>query len=240
MGQIVFEPMDKLDRRNVSTYIKDIIMNRLLSGQLRPGDKLPTEMEFCNQLGVSRNSIREAIKMLSSIGIIEIRRGEGTFIRETVSESVLNPLVMQLAFCDKKPEELIELRIFFDTAVATLALEHLQDSDIELLSQLNEQILICIENNENPEQMSELDMKFHIEFIRITRNGLISRIGETIYKLFFASINNSVLYNENYGFVYQNHCAIIEAMKSRDQQKVNEVVKKSLTYWRKQLESAIS
>ena len=186
MGQFRLDETMKLDKKNVSTYIKDMVMESLLRGELKPGDKLPTEYEFMEQLGVSRNSIREAIKMLSSLGVIEIRRGEGTYIADTMSDSVLNPLVIQLAFAQRTPQELIELRIFFDTAVAELVLAKMRDGDLDKLEQINEQMRQEMERQEmDSEKVSSLDYKFHTELIKLTRNCFMVTAAAEIYTLFF-------------------------------------------------------
>ena len=232
------EDFQRFDKTNVSTAIKDLVIDKLLQGELHPGDKLPTEMEFSSQLCVSRNSVREAIKMLSSLDILEIRRGEGTFIRSTISNSVLNPLVVQLAFAQKTPQELIELRVFLDTALAELALEKKEDSDIDHLESINEQMRIAIAGRADSREISYLDYQFHKALMYMTRNDLIIKIGQTIYTLFFSSINDSILSNEDGGFGYDNHLKIIEALKSGDQAEVRAAVKTSLAHWKKQLEMA--
>lgn len=230
------EDIQRFDKTNVSTSIKDLVINKLLQGELHPGDKLPTEMEFSSLLCVSRNSVREAIKMLSSLDIIEIRRGEGTFIRSTISDSVLNPLIVQLAFAQKTPQELIELRVFLETALVELALEKKEDQDIELLESVNEQLRIAIAGHADSKEISHLDFEFHTLLIRMTRNDLITKIGETIYTLFFSSINDSILSNEAGGYGYQNHLKIIEALKNNDLAQVRAAVKASLVHWKNQLE----
>ena len=65
-------------------------------GEFKPGDKLPTETEFCQKLGVGRNSIREAIKMLAAIGVVEVFRGDGTYVATKVSPEIFNPLIFSL------------------------------------------------------------------------------------------------------------------------------------------------
>ena len=87
-----------LNRESVTSSIINRLTDLLISGELKPGDKLPTEMELAEQLGVGRNSVREAIKMLSYLGVIEIRRGIGTFVANSMPESVVNPLILGLVF----------------------------------------------------------------------------------------------------------------------------------------------
>ena len=78
-----------LNREPISASILNMITESILSGRLKPGDKLPTELELSNKLNVSRNSVREAIKMLSSLGVIEVKRGAGTFITQSLFTSCM-------------------------------------------------------------------------------------------------------------------------------------------------------
>ena len=124
-------PLKPLGRESVSSAVMDQIVNYLLTGELKPGDKLPTEKEFAQQLGVGRNSVREAIKMLSSIGVVEIKRGAGMFIAKTMSSSILNPLILSLVFEQGASVELLELRLLLDTGVAEMAIQKASDQDID-------------------------------------------------------------------------------------------------------------
>jgi GntR family transcriptional repressor for pyruvate dehydrogenase complex len=109
-----------LNREPVSSSIMNLITDYILSKDLKPGDKLPTESEFSQQLGVGRNSVREAIKMLSSLGVIEIKRGLGTFIAKSISPTIVNPLILALAFEQGTSREIFELRLLIDTGAAEL------------------------------------------------------------------------------------------------------------------------
>lgn len=235
MGQLDLTPIQKFENTNVSTYIKDMIIDQLLKGKLQPGDKLPTELELASQLNVGRNSVREAIKMLSTLGIIEICRGEGTFIRNSISESALSPLVIQLAFSRKAPQDLIELRIFLDTAIVELALRKMKDGDIEHLAAINEKMRIAIAGNAGVDLISQYDFEFHNALMYMCRNDLISKIGETVYTLFFSSISESILNNEYGGYGYQNHLKIIGALREGNIQTVRDAVDESLEHWKNQL-----
>lgn len=237
MGELSIEAVERMDSQSVSDRIKNLLIDYLMTGRLKAGDRLPTELEFAAQLGVGRNSIREAIKMLSSLGIIDIRRGEGTFISETITDSTLNPLIIQLAMSQKSPQELIELRIFFDTAVAELVLEKMEDEDLQALVRINDQLKALVESvDPDVGGLCDLDMRFHVELINMTHNSLIQKIGETVYALFFSSIRDSINFNEHKGYGYQNHNKIIDALRLRDSVKVREAVADSLRHWRKRLE----
>src|SRR5210317_1383675 len=80
--------------------VVNLVMNRikeaLINKELKPGDYLPTENELMEKLGVSKTSIREAIKMLQALGVVEMKRGQGTRIRDNSSGDMIDPLIFQL------------------------------------------------------------------------------------------------------------------------------------------------
>lgn len=73
------EYLKKINRSSVVQRVIDRLTEAIVSGELKPGDRIPTEMELAEQMGVARNSIREAVKILVYIGVLEIRRADGTF-----------------------------------------------------------------------------------------------------------------------------------------------------------------
>ena len=82
----------ELPKGSISEIIVKRITDALISGELKPGDKIPTEVEFSEKLGVSRNAVREALKVLVAFGVLEIRRSEGTFVVEEYNNKLLDPL----------------------------------------------------------------------------------------------------------------------------------------------------
>ena len=89
------------------SFLTDAIMRR----ELRPGDKIPTEFELADKLGVSRNTVREAVKTLVFMGVLEIRRPEGTFVRSGFTESLIDPMIYGIILNqDDSFEGLMQLR----------------------------------------------------------------------------------------------------------------------------------
>lgn len=80
------EYLKKINRSSVVQRVIDRLTEAIVSGELKPGDRIPTEMELAEQMGVARNSIREAVKILVYIGVLEIRRADGTFVCDGFSE----------------------------------------------------------------------------------------------------------------------------------------------------------
>ena len=108
------------DRETVPSKIVDAIVDLIINKELQPGDKLPSENEWMEIFGVGRNSIREAIKMLSSLGIVEIRKGQGTFVAKKVSSNMFNPLLFAMVLDQPLSIHLVELRIMIEKGVGEL------------------------------------------------------------------------------------------------------------------------
>lgn len=237
MNDLLARSLRPLEKTSVSSYVMDLVMDYLLEGKLRPGDKLPTELEFAEKLDVGRNSVREAMKMLSSLGVIEICRGEGTFIAREISAKAMNPMIMQLVFSEQTPQNLIELRILLDTGIADLATRKLRPGDIERLEAANRELLLAHEREVRDEaELSRLDLEFHKALAALTRNELVIRLGESIYTLFFASMKDS-LHAAPTG-AHANHQLIIDAMATGDPELVRKAVHDSLEHWRLRMAQA--
>jgi GntR family transcriptional repressor for pyruvate dehydrogenase complex len=223
-------PLRPLNRQPVASTITNLLIQSLLSKQLRPGDKLPTESELAQTLKVGRNSVREAIKMLSSLGVIEIRRGVGTFIPASLNASVLHPLIMSLVYRLGTSVELWELRVLVDAGVVDLAIQKASPEDILALEQANERIRHALDSDPlaiGP--VRDLDMAFHRRLLYATKNPLVAELGQAIYTLFFASIEMSLAGDP--ASAYQNHQLIIDAIKNKRSDEARHLVTRSLSHW---------
>ena len=85
--------LKKVSSESVVQQVINALTDAMINRELRPGDKIPTEAEMAENMGVGRNSIREAIKILVYLGVLEIRRAEGTFVCEGFSESMIDPMI---------------------------------------------------------------------------------------------------------------------------------------------------
>lgn len=222
-------PLKPLEQKSVSSTVMDLIVNYLLSGKLKPGDKLPTEKEFAEKLGVGRNSVREAIKMLSSIGVVEIKRGAGMFIAKSMSSAILNPLILSLVFEQGASTELLELRLLLDTGAAELAIQKASDQDIKRLEDANRKLReeALERQHDNPHVLRDLDLNFHRVMYELSGNNLLSKIGQAIYTLFFTSIEKTV--EADPVTAYENHQKVVDAMKQRNVELLRKRMRESLS-----------
>jgi GntR family transcriptional repressor for pyruvate dehydrogenase complex len=220
---------------SVSSSIVDLITNALLNGGLKPGDRLPTETELAQRLGVGRNSVREAIKMLSSVGAVEVRRGSGTFVARSTSPAVLTPLILSLIVEQGTSLEFIQMRIVLDSAAVELILQRDSQTDLRPLEEANERLHAEAQKAEHePHQFRDLDLAFHETLLDISGNRLLSKIGRTIYRLFFASIEKSV--EADPMLAWRNHELVLDAIRRKDMNLVRQRIRESLWFWIETLE----
>ena len=116
--------VQRMQPANNGTVVENVlhqIRNAISSGRFRSGDRLPSEFELMEELNVSRNSLREAMKILSAIGIVEIRRGDGTYICKEIKPSFIDSVAYSVLLESSSAEELIEFRQTLDEDVLHLA-----------------------------------------------------------------------------------------------------------------------
>jgi GntR family transcriptional regulator, transcriptional repressor for pyruvate dehydrogenase complex len=230
MRKTLGDSLPNLKSETIPASITKILGDYLLSGELKPGDKLPTETELAQKLGVGRNSVREAIKMLTAIGAVRSTRGSGVYITRAISASMLNPLIFGLVSEQGTSRELIQLRVLLDTGAAEMALAVMHDGLLDGLVEINRRLE---EEGRSPDRdhhrLRDLDLAFHKELYRISGNSLLAKIGDAIYSLFLASIQQTVEAEPE--IASKNHAMIIDALQTRNPDLVRASVRTSLAFW---------
>ena len=131
-----FAPVKK---ENVVDQIINAITDSIVAGKYKAGMKLPNEYELIQEFHVSRNSLREAMKILSAMGIVEIRRGDGTYVCSEVKPSLFDNAVFGIVYGMSTDAELLELRQIIDEEIVRLAMEKITPQEIRALYENIEQ-----------------------------------------------------------------------------------------------------
>lgn len=158
----------------LSDAVYDVIEGLITSGQLPPGARLPSERELASRLGVSRNSIREAVHELELKRLVERRPGRGTVILDDAEENPHGSLLQQLTIPDRNLLETMDFRQVLEPPVAALAAERRTRGDLARLAA----ILESMADESQPGRMAELDQSFHAAVARATHNRLLVRLHE--------------------------------------------------------------
>lgn len=140
---------------------------------LRPGDKLPSERELTELLGVGRSSVREALRALELLGLIETRRGEGTFLRHYRHNRLIDVLGFFILRDAKTKKDLVEMRKILELEAVRLACRRATTKHFEEMERILAASWERIENDELP---TEEDYLFHRVICRSSRNSVLHRI----------------------------------------------------------------
>jgi GntR family transcriptional repressor for pyruvate dehydrogenase complex len=210
-GGSLFQPIHS------STVVQQIIekiTQSLIRGELKPGDRLPPEPELAVQLGVSRTSLREALKTLGGLGVLVARKRGGTFIATAGSQAMFDPLIFNLIIEKGSKDELFELRVLLEVDAIELAIKKADAADFAML----EAELRKFEENipgGDLALLAELDFQFHLRLLGIAKNPSFVRIATVVMQLFASPIAKS-LQTIGPEQVLANHRALYQAMVDRD------------------------
>ncbi len=210
----------------VIEQIKDIIKK----GELRCGDKLPSERDLCEQLNVSRNSIREALRSLEMLGIVECRQGEGNYIKENFEDSLLEPLSITFMLHGSKTNEILELRKIIEPETAALAAKNISDVKLQEIKDL----INLLNHEENYEKIADIDKKIHYQIVQASENYLVGNVMYAVSYLVDRYIEDVVANmfktSENRNIVKEQHEAIVKAIEAHDASKASAAMRKHLEY----------
>jgi GntR family transcriptional regulator, transcriptional repressor for pyruvate dehydrogenase complex len=226
---------DKIDSVSVVNNVVNQISALILERRFVSGEQIPTEVELGMQLGVSRNSIREAIKILNAVGILEVRRGKGTFVASTVTPTFFDPLIFSLILEPKSNKDLYELRMMFDSMVLFCAIERISQTQIQELEMIVENTREMYTNGrylDDVEYYMSQDVHFHKCLLETTGNPLIQRIGHSILEFIPEYVKKSIQQDHGILRSINNHKEIISILKSRDRSKIIDITDLTLEEWK--------
>ncbi len=156
-------------RETVSTELaRQLIDQVLLSGKYGVGDRLPSERLLASELGVGRSAVREALKSLSLLGLIDVRQGSGSYVRATESEILPRVLDWGILLGSKRLQDLSEAELYLEPAVARIAAKRRQKADLAKLRS----VLQKVDRRPTNAKVSDV-VSFHIELAAITRNEML-------------------------------------------------------------------
>ncbi|EHL69910.1 FadR/GntR family transcriptional regulator [Cloacibacillus evryensis] len=217
----------------LSQLVLDSIQNSIRDGEFKPGEALPSERELSERYGVGKSSIREAIKMLQVLGVVESAQGKGTYLRKSLGFEILRPLLLDMMLQRSNAEELYEFRLMFDQAYLRLAAaKATEEEKIAARHTLTE---YAIQQRAHLPEADRSDQKFHRIMLDATQNQFIIKMGTLIMELCrpYISKSNEIL-DET---VMENHEKLLEIFCTGNTDGLEDAVKKSLIVFRHTLDT---
>jgi GntR family transcriptional regulator, transcriptional repressor for pyruvate dehydrogenase complex len=162
----------------ISEVIVEQIRQLMRTGQLKPGDRLPAERELCEYFGVSRVTVREALRMLESSGLVEIRVGArgGAFVTTPTSERVGDGLADLLTLSVISARDVTEVRLIFELGIVPLVCERATDEDFAALDEIIERSKAAMRDGD---YSMDLSAEFHARVAQATRNPAVTMLEES-------------------------------------------------------------
>lgn len=219
---------------SIVDQVIDIIINSIIKGEYKTGDKLPSEQELIRDLQVSRNSLREAMKILATMGIVEIKRGNGTYICSQLQPSMFDRVVYSMIYNVSSSDELLELREILDEATVKLAMEKITPIEIEKLQRNIDDMRKAVEKHDIV-SMEKYDIDFHLTLIESCRNVFFIRIMKNIYNIFEKSIITNIHDEKIASKAPDYHQRILDCIKEKNYNDIHLAVKDSLLTWKEKL-----
>lgn len=232
---------DRIDSESVVSNVVNQISSMIIERHFNPGDKIPTETELASKLGVSRNSIREAIKILRAVGVLEVLRGRGTFVTTTVSPTFFDPLIFSLILEPKSNKDLYELRMMFDSMVLFCAVNRItkeQIATLKMMIQMTEESYTTDFDETKMDYYIHQDITFHKYLLETTCNPLIQRIGYSILEFIPEYVKKSIQQENGVKRSINNHKEIIRILESKDRNRIIDITDSTLAEWKNNWQAA--
>lgn len=196
--------------------LADIVSNRLLEmfqmGEFEPGQKLPAERDLSLRFGVSRASLRDAIRQLELLGYLEVRQGDGTFVRAPDGQTLTKPFQSLLSSQPHLADDLVEFRFLLEPEVAAFAAKHCTDEDAaQLRGSLAKQHRLVQEGK----RLAAEDVRFHHLIARCSRNVTVLHVLDTLQSL-LDDLRTKLLTGDQPKLALLQHGNIAEAIIRHD------------------------
>ncbi len=214
-----------MSQNGTRVNLSDAVIEKLeaMITTMKPGDRLPTEMELSEQFAVGRSTIRESLKVLTAKKMI-VRRNEGTFVADAVNGCLVDPLNMIINMTDCDVNSLIELREILECSAIEMAAQRATQQDIAELARAN---WLMSEPGLNRKEVRLRDMEFHAAIARISGNTVIIELLNAVRTVIAQHLEKEHLY---YPSGKEYHLEMIEAITQQDPAKARQCMSNYFEY----------
>ncbi len=210
----------------------DKIRQMIFSGEIKPGELLPSRKELAEQFDVGISTIHEAVQSLSTVGLVESRPGKGTWVRHDALESVIHPSIITNRFGEIDADTIYEARLFIEVALAELAARKATPEDIELiwhtLSQAHEVIA-------DDEDFVSADWDFHLAIAEAAHNELLQAFYHLARELLLDFIEDAISLPNVKEEATEYHVAQAQAIEQHDPEKARQAALDHMLYVKERL-----
>lgn len=205
----------EIKKVNVSDEVYNQILNEIISKNMKPGDRLPSESELVRTFGVSRVSVRAALQKLTGSGIIECINGDGSYVKYLHEGVVLGGIKPMAILGEFNAHQILDFRRGIEVLSAELAARWGTDEEIVELQNIYENMEQC-NRSKNVEQYSQFDLDFHMQIAHMSKNPFVLYVMEQLKSIIFVHIAN-LNKEKGSGNGMQYHKRILEMIAAHNQ-----------------------
>ena len=208
--------LGRIEKQAVGKQVVGRILELIRTGSLRPGDRLPPERQLIEIFGISRPSLREALRALSTLGVIELRHGGGAFVGDLEAKTLLAPLDFFLSLTKTNLKDAFDCRLVIENEIVRRGAGKARRSDV---SELNRIVEAHETIQDDPVGFRILDTQFHEKLSAIAGNAVLQRIAYGLYNLGLDFQNFDRRTKNDPGLIAQStrdHAAIAAAIAEHD------------------------
>jgi GntR family transcriptional repressor for pyruvate dehydrogenase complex len=218
--------LDPLPRTTLSEQVAKQMASRIIAGDWKPGEKLPSEAELCSALGVGRSSLREALTSLAFIGLIRVRAGGGSYVADQPSAYFTSPwLAGGTLNSEQALEDFMEARLILESETAAICAERVTDTELEQLADLVEKMRASFGN---PDEFWKHDYSFHLVMGGASKNKVLTSILNGVREQMRDLISKSLLLDEGMTLAARQHAKILETLRAHNPNKAREAMRNHL------------
>lgn len=203
--------MEPIQRSNVPQVIAERIIDLITRGELKHGDRLPSQRDLAKQLGVGVSSIRESLQSLTALGIVQMQPGRGTFVSESTEGAAGRFVAVAPLVSSQELGDLLEARVHLDTAVARMACSRATSEDLKAIRTAFTAMAEAAAGHDMP-GLEQADLDFHVGIARAAHNDVMVQLIGSLVSLISHQIQATPYSQE----VIEQHRAILVAIEARD------------------------
>ncbi|AFJ63608.1 GntR family transcriptional regulator, transcriptional repressor for pyruvate dehydrogenase complex [Bacillus velezensis YAU B9601-Y2] len=208
----------QIKTKKIYEEVADALLEKIKAGELKPGEKLDSVQALSESFQVSRSAVREALSALKAMGLVDMKQGEGTYIREFEPSHVSQPLSSALLMKKEDVKQLLEVRKLLELGVAAMAAEKRTEDDLQKIRQA----LLEMKGIDGDEELGEkADFSFHMALAEASQNGLLKHLMNHVSALLLETMRETRkiwLFSKRTSVqrLYEEHERIYSAVAAKD------------------------
>jgi GntR family transcriptional repressor for pyruvate dehydrogenase complex len=214
-----------IKQNTVTEQVAQQLLALLSKGVLKPGDRLPPERQLAKEMNVGRTTIREALKLLTINGLLETRRGDGTYVRQDYIDTITQQLDWSMMLDSHQVDLVLEVRIPLEIQVASLAAERATAQDLKQIEDLLEPVTLLPSGESS---QPEADLQFHLAVVAASHNQLLYRLMYSMIHLLKQYLELASRMTESIESTRQEHANIYNAIAAHDARRAAEAMRAHL------------